>query len=439
MNQSNEFSDSDPFSSPPPPPPTTYQPDSAPEILALPPLATYPSREALFEAIQSWAKLHGYAFVTGKSKKVPNGLQKVYYACDRNPLVRPVQKDRLRDTQTRGTGCLFSILAVECSLGWVVKYRPEPKFNIHNHPPSQSPAAHPSHRHLSIEARNTAKQLYSAGVQPRNTLTIMRQIAPETPLVPRDLYNYNASFYRDIRQGQSPTEALLQHLESSSIKHTILKDPTNQRLKGLFIALPESITYLQLHHDVILIDNTYKTNRFGMPLMDIIGVDHNSISFFVAFAFLPDESEGSYQWALANLKGLFDILHLIQQLQPSVISTDCDQALRNAISSIFPETPTLLCLWHANKNIQQHCKGKFTSNEAYADFFGAWQRIVQSATIPEYEAQLLQFVTEYSTTPEHLACVQYIQSTWLKPGRRESLIQAWTNQYLHFGTTVTSR
>ena len=80
MNQSNEFSDSDPFSSPPPP--TTYQPDSAPEILALPPLATYPSREALFEAIQSWAKLHGYAFVTGKSKKVPSGLQKVYYACE---------------------------------------------------------------------------------------------------------------------------------------------------------------------------------------------------------------------------------------------------------------------------------------------------------------------------------------------------------------------
>jgi hypothetical protein len=53
-----------------------------------------------------------------------------------------------------------------------------------------------------------------------------------------------------------------------------------------------------------------------------------------------------------------------------MISTDCDQALRNAISVIFPEIPTLLCLWHTNKNIQQYCKGKFTSNEAYADFFG---------------------------------------------------------------------
>ena len=92
-------------------------------------------------------------------------------------------------------------------------------------------------------------------------------------------------------------------------------------------------------------------------------------------------------------------------LVPEAISTDCDQALRNAISKVFPYSKTLLCLWHANKNIQQHYKGKFTSNEAYAGFFRAWQSIVRSATVPEYEAQLLQFITEYSATPEHLVSV----------------------------------
>ena len=113
--------------------------------------------------------------------------------------------------------------------------------------------------------------------------------------------------------------------------------------------------------------------------------------------------------------------------------------MRNTISLVFPETLTLLCLWHANKNVQQHCKPKFASKEAYDDFFKAWLGIVQSATIPDYEARLLQFVTEYSATPEHLACVRYIQSTWLKPGRVESLVQAWTNQFIHFGIIVTSR
>ena len=126
-------------------------------------------------------------------------------------------------------------------------------------------------------------------------------------------------------------------------------------------------------------------------------------------------------------------------LIPGAISTDCDQALRNAISTIFPESRTLLCLWHANKNIQQHCKAKFTSAEDYNDFFKAWLGIVQSPSVSEYQSRLVQFLTEYSETPEQQECARYVQSTWLKPGRVESLVQAWTNQYTHFGITVTSR
>ncbi|KAJ8103405.1 hypothetical protein POJ06DRAFT_191155 [Lipomyces tetrasporus] len=48
-----------------------------PEPLALPPLAIYPTREALFEVIQSWSKPRGYAFTVSRSKKLPRGRQKV--------------------------------------------------------------------------------------------------------------------------------------------------------------------------------------------------------------------------------------------------------------------------------------------------------------------------------------------------------------------------
>ncbi|OBS16675.1 hypothetical protein FPOA_12711 [Fusarium poae] len=40
---------------------------------ALPPEDQYESREAAREAINSWAKSRGYAFVTGRSGKTPNG------------------------------------------------------------------------------------------------------------------------------------------------------------------------------------------------------------------------------------------------------------------------------------------------------------------------------------------------------------------------------
>jgi hypothetical protein len=147
------------------PPPPQSNASNASNALTLPPLAVYPSRDALFEAIQGWAKPRGYAFTIGKSKRLESRRQKVYYACDRCYQARPRSTERSRSTQSRGTGCLFSVLAVELSnsLGWEVKYRPEAKYNIHNHPPSQSPAAHPSHRHLSTQAQSIAQNLFSAG------------------------------------------------------------------------------------------------------------------------------------------------------------------------------------------------------------------------------------------------------------------------------------
>jgi hypothetical protein len=144
-------------------PPQSDAPDAS-NALALPPLASYPSKQALFEAIQSWAKPRGYAFSISRSTRVKSGLQRLTYACDRWPTVRPPVQG-IRRTQTRGTGCLFSILAVELSnsLGWELRYRTEARYNTHNHPPSQSPAAHPSHRHLSIQALATSKNLFLAG------------------------------------------------------------------------------------------------------------------------------------------------------------------------------------------------------------------------------------------------------------------------------------
>src|ERR1700722_8270188 len=131
MDQFNQIDNTDPFFSPPPLSPPPLPPPDASDALALPPLATYPSKEALFEAIQSWAKLRGYAFTITRSKRIHDGRQKVYYACDRCPPLRPeAQVKRVRNTQSCGSGCLFQILAIETlSSNWEVRHRSEARFN----------------------------------------------------------------------------------------------------------------------------------------------------------------------------------------------------------------------------------------------------------------------------------------------------------------------
>jgi hypothetical protein len=87
--------------SPPSPPLPSLLPADASDAsnaLLLPPLATYPSKVALFEAIQSWSKLQGYAFTIIRSKRIRDGRQKVYYACDRSFLSMNIRTERVHNT-----------------------------------------------------------------------------------------------------------------------------------------------------------------------------------------------------------------------------------------------------------------------------------------------------------------------------------------------------
>jgi hypothetical protein len=173
MDQSSQFDDSNPFFSPLPPPAEAAAAtgtSDASDALSLPPEATYPSKEALLDAIQAWAKPRGYAFTTSRSSKLRDKRQKLTLACDCN-CAPPLNINRIRDSRSRGTGCLFSVVGIETSLGWEVRYRPESKFKFHNHLPSQSPAAHPSHRQLLDQVRDTARQLYLAGMYIYTTTT----------------------------------------------------------------------------------------------------------------------------------------------------------------------------------------------------------------------------------------------------------------------------
>jgi hypothetical protein len=101
-------------------------------------------------------------------------------------------------------------------------------------------------------------------------MEFLHQFAPSLPLIPRDIYNHNATSRRVSRQGKSPIEALMDHLKEQELSYRIAVGEDN-RVQHIFITLPECLKHLQFNYDVILIDNTYRTNRFNMPLFDVIG------------------------------------------------------------------------------------------------------------------------------------------------------------------------
>lgn len=104
------------------------------------------------------------------------------------------------------------------------------------------------------------------------------------------------------------------------------------------------------HPDILLLDCTYKTNRYNIPLLNICGVTSNNKNIALGCAFLENEqADGAMKWSLNCIRAMFDEFQIPL---PRVIVHDRAQSLINALeeeSSSFKGVPHLLCRWHQNK------------------------------------------------------------------------------------------
>ena len=62
----------------------------------------------------------------------------------------------------------------------------------------------------------------------------------------------------------------------------------------LFWAHPGSIDLLYAFFRILIMDYTYKTNRYHLPLLEIMGVTSTNLTFSIAFAYIDTERKDNY-------------------------------------------------------------------------------------------------------------------------------------------------
>lgn len=197
-------------------------------------------------------------------------------------------------------------------------------------------------------------------------------------------------------------------------------------MSSLFFAHPQSLTLAKRFPTTFIIDCTYKTNKFRMPLLHIIGINSSNKSFSIALCFMPSEKKANYVWALEQLVISLD------QVSPSVLLTDNEQALINAITQVFPNSTHLLCSWHIFKNIQLHCRKHFKSEAEWSTFRMEWNKLIQSSSASQYMQNFSQFSLSWNPPTG-----DYLIKNVLP--LKEKFVACFINKHLHFGNTVTSR
>lgn len=165
-----------------------------------------------------------------------------------------------------------------------------------------------------------------------------------------------------------------------------------------------------------VMDSTCKTNRFGLNLFLVCGVDeHQHIALFAA-AFMKEETQPRFEYVLKQMKRA---VGEDAWLNMACVATDGCLAMTNALFEIAPHTEQQRCVWHLQQNIIKHAGGA-----GHQHVIKAWWACVYARTIAEFDTRWKELLAvSGNLTSEGYplsSLVAPVPLTSSKPGRPSS-------------------
>ncbi|XP_057770674.1 protein FAR1-RELATED SEQUENCE 5-like [Salvia miltiorrhiza] len=120
------------------------------------------------------------------------------------------------------------------------------------------------------------------------------------------------------------------------------------RLQNLFFRDTRCLIDYQHFGDVLSVDATYKTNKYDFICVSLVGINHHRMNVMFGLGFLLNEKVESYEWLFSMF------LQAMYHKEPSIVFSDQDMAVMNAVDSTFRHASHRLCQWHINKNAVKH-------------------------------------------------------------------------------------
>src|SRR6266496_5827830 len=196
----------------------------------------------------------------------------------------------------------------------------------------------------------------------------------------------------------------------------------DNRLTRLFWMSPAQITLWLEYHDVILNNNTAKTNRYQMPLSLFLVIDNNTKSRLIAQALVSDETVESYKWILECTKNA-------TMTEPLVFVTDADPTIDAVIVQIYEATHSIHCIFHISKNLPKNVKSKL--GDQYENFVQSFFSCRNSLCEELFYEKWSKLIEKYPSVKDYLMRALY-------PSR-----QAWARAFISktftAGIQTTSR
>ncbi len=354
---------------------------------------------------------------------------RITLGCERGGTYRTKKEKRIKTAcGTKKCGCPFALRGkkLDTADDWILLV----VCGVHNHPAAENLEGHSYAGRLSEQETELLVDMSKSLVRPKDILSTLKERDALNVTTIKTIYNVRQRFKVAEKAGRSEMQHLLGKLSEAKYIEWHRNCTNTDVVHDLFWAHPGSIDLFRAFPRVLIMDCTYKTNRYRLPLLEIVGVTSTDMTFSVAFVYLNSEGEESYTWALERLRSV-----IADDVLPELIVTDRDLALMNAIHRVFPTARHLLCRWHISRNVLAKCKKFFELKEKWDKFIMSWNVLVLSSTEDEYNDRWSALQREFGTYPDAL---QYVSDTWLSK-YKERFVAAWTDTCRHYGNVTTNR
>ena len=136
-------------------------------------------------------------------------------------------------------------------------------------------------------------------------------------------------------------------------------------MKYLFWINKISMNIFKTNDEIIILDCTYKTNRYNMFLIILIEITCFNISFYFDMCFLKNEIVKNYETLFRIIKKLFKYMNIFLSI---VWFIDDNLQISKSLYAIISNARHALCVWHIENNVINNCK-KFFTNKIWLVFF----------------------------------------------------------------------
>lgn len=401
--------------------------------------AIHPSREALIEWVRETGKRNGMVIIIQRADigATNRSRPRITFVCERSGAYRHTgmdkgeegkKKRKRKATGTKKCGCPFSLRGIKLPLAdeWTLVV----KCGTHNHPGGQHVEGHSFAGRLSMEEIGILIDLSKSQMKPKEILNTLKERDGLNCTTIKGIYNARHKHKLNENAGGSLMQQLMNKLMEFKYIEWHRNDEHNNCVRDLMFAHPSSLELLRAFPRVLIMDCTYRTNKYQLPLLEVVGVTSTEKTFSVAFAYLGSEREEAHTWALERLRSMID-----DAMLPRVVMTDREPSLMNALQKVFPMASNLLCRWHISTNILANCKIFFESKSRLDAFISMWNIVVLAETEDEYANRLNQLESHFH---RYIQAINYCKEQWLLP-YKEKFVAVWTNKVMHFGNTTVNR